>query len=174
MVEEEHDSSAAFALGQKALSRALKALDAERIREGESLKTDFATRVRKIESAVPKIERLAEQSRAEIMENFHKRIRDLLEDLPVNEKRLYEEASSASQHGDITEEITRLRTHLEGLKSLLKRKGQVGKSIEFLLQEINREVNTMGSKSQNAELSQVTVEVKAEAEKMREQVQNVE
>jgi uncharacterized protein (TIGR00255 family) len=108
------------------------------------------------------------------MENFHKRIRELLEDLPVNEKRLYEEASSASQHGDISEEITRLRTHLEGLKSLLKRKGQVGKSIEFLLQEINREVNTMGSKSQTAALSQVTVEVKAEAEKMREQVQNVE
>jgi uncharacterized protein (TIGR00255 family) len=63
---------------------------------------------------------------------------------------------------------------LDGLKAILKRKGQVGKSIEFLLQEINREVNTMGSKSQNAALSQVTVEVKAEAEKMREQVQNVE
>ncbi|HWJ41505.1 MAG TPA: DUF1732 domain-containing protein, partial [Candidatus Limnocylindrales bacterium] len=124
--------------------------------------------------AVPKIEKLAEQTRAEILENFHKRIRELLEDLPVNEKRLYEEASSASQHGDISEEITRLRTHLEGLKAILKRKGQVGKSIEFLLQEINREVNTMGSKSQNAALSQVTVEVKAEAEKMREQVQNVE
>ncbi len=123
VVEEEHDLRAAFALGQKALSLALKALDAERMREGESLKTDFATRVRNIESAVPKIERLAEQSRAEILENFHKRIRELLEDLPVNEKRLYEEASSASQHGDISEEITRLRTHLEGLKSLLKRKG---------------------------------------------------
>src|SRR5260370_665212 len=127
-----------------------------------------------IEIAAPKIERLAEHTRTDIMENFLKRILAMLEDLPVNEKRLYEEASSASQHGDISEEITRLRTHLEGLKSILKRKGQVGKSIEFLLQEINREVNTMGSKSQNAELSQVTVEVKAEAEKMREQGQNVE
>src|SRR6202158_6638609 len=132
------------------------------------------TRVRNIETAVAKIAQLAEQTRVEIMENFHKRIRELLEDLPVNEKRLYEEASSASQHGDISEEINGLKTHLEGLKSLLKRKGQVGKSIEFLLQEINREVNTMGSKSQNAALSQVTVEVKAEPEKMREQVQNVE
>jgi uncharacterized protein (TIGR00255 family) len=117
---------------------------------------------------------LAEQTRAEIMQNFQRRIRELLAELPVNEKRLYEEASSASQHGDISEEITRLRTHLDGLKSLLRRKEQVGKSIEFLLQEINREVNTMGSKSQNAALSQVTIEVKAEAEKMREQVQNVE
>ena len=92
----------------------------------------------------------------------------------MNEKRLYEEASSVSQHGDISEEITRLRTHLDGLQELLHREGPVGKSIEFLLQEINREVNTMGSKSQNAALSHLTVEVKAEAEKMREQVQNVE
>ncbi len=174
VVEEEQESGAGIALGLKALSRALKALDAERIREGLSLQKDFAARVSTIEAAVPRIEQLAEQTRAEIMQNFHKRIRELLDELPVNEKRLYEEASSASQHGDISEEITRLRTHLDGLKSLLRRKGQVGKSIEFLLQEINREVNTMGSKSQNAALSQVTVEVKAEAERMREQVQNVE
>ena len=174
VVEEEHDSRAGFVLGQKALVRALKALDAERAREGKSLHDDFAMRIRSIESAIPKIEMLAEQTRAEIMDNFQRRVRELLAELPVNEKRLYEEASSASQHGDISEEITRLRTHLDGLKSLLRRREQVGKSIEFLLQEINREVNTMGSKSQNAALSQVTIEVKAEAEKMREQVQNVE
>jgi uncharacterized protein (TIGR00255 family) len=174
VVEEEYDSRAGFALGQKALARALKALDAERVREGKSLHDDFAMRVRSIEAAIPKIETLAERARTEIMENFQRRVRELLAELPVNEKRLYEEASSASQHGDISEEVTRLRSHLDGLKSLLRRKEQVGKSIEFLLQEINREVNTMGSKSQNAALSQVTIEVKAEAEKMREQVQNVE
>ena len=174
VVEEEADSASAASLGFKALKGALKELDSERVREGKSLQKDFAARVAHIEAALPKIERLAEQSRADIMENFQSRIRELLAELPVNEKRLYEEASSASQHGDISEEITRLRTHLDGLKALLKRSGQVGKSIEFLLQEINREVNTMGSKSQNAALSQVTVEVKAEAEKMREQVQNVE
>jgi uncharacterized protein (TIGR00255 family) len=174
VIEEEQDGKAAIGLGLKALALALKALDAERVREGRSLQNDFATRIDNIETAIPKIEVLAEKTRAEIMENFQKRVRELLEELPLNERRLYEEASSASQHGDISEEITRLKTHLEGLKALLKRKGQVGKSIEFLLQEINREVNTMGSKSQNAALSQVTVEVKAEAEKMREQVQNVE
>src|SRR5579885_718989 len=116
----------------------------------------------------------SEQTRAEVMKNFQARVRELLANLPVNEKRLYEEASSASQHGDISEEITRLKIHLDGLGDLLNREGPVGKSIEFLLQEINREVNTMGSKSQNAALSHLTVEVKAEAEKMREQVQNVE
>jgi uncharacterized protein (TIGR00255 family) len=94
--------------------------------------------------------------------------------LPLNEKRLYEEAAGVAQRGDITEELTRLRIHLEALKELLEKPEPVGKSIEFLLQEINREVNTMGSKSQNAGLSQLTVEIKGEAEKMREQVQNVE
>lgn len=174
VVEEENEPAHAIALGMQALKQALKHLDAEREREGRSLNKDFVTRVRTIEAAIPRIERLTEKTRAEIRANFEKRVRELMAELPVNEKRLYEEASSASQHGDISEELTRLRTHLEALKTLLKRKGQVGKSIEFLLQEINREVNTMGSKSQSAALSQVTVEVKAEAEKLREQVQNVE
>jgi len=174
VVEEEREGTEAPRLGMIAIERALKALDAERLREGKSLRRDFAARIRKVRAAIPKIERLAEQTRAEIMKNFQIRVRELLANLPVNEKRLYEEASSASQHGDISEEITRLKIHLHGLGELLNREGPVGKSIEFLLQEINREVNTMGSKSQNAALSHLTVEVKAEAEKMREQVQNVE
>ena len=156
------------------MQRALKMLEAERVREGRSLHDDFALRVRKIEGAVPRIEKLAEQSRMEILETFQTRVRELLGELPVNEKRLYEEASTASQHGDITEEMTRLRDHLRALKTLLDRKGPIGKSIEFLLQEINREVNTMGAKSQNAALSQVRSKMKGEVEKMREQVQNVE
>ncbi len=174
VIEEERDEGHAPRLGMIAIERALKVLDAERMREGKSLRKDFAVRINRIRAAIPKIERLSSQTRAEIMKNFQARVRELLSDLPVNEKRLYEEASSASQHGDITEEITRLRTHLDGLRELLDREGPVGKSIEFLLQEINREVNTMGSKSQNAALSHLTVEVKAEAERMREQVQNVE
>jgi uncharacterized protein (TIGR00255 family) len=174
VVEEESDTSEAVKLATVALKGALKALDTERVREGLSMRRDFGERIKRIHAAIPRIERLAEETRTEIMKTFEARIRELLDALPVNEKRLYEEASIASQHGDISEEITRLKTHLEGLDALLERKGAVGKSIEFLLQEINREVNTMGSKSQNAALSQVTVEVKAEAEKMREQVQNIE
>ena len=108
------------------------------------------------------------------MENFQARLRDLARRSAGQRETALRGGVVGVQHGDISEEITRLRTHLDGLASCSKRKGQVGKSIEFLLQEINREVNTMGSKSQNAALSQVTVEVKGEAEKMREQVQNVE
>lgn len=174
VVEDENDNRDGMRLGSEALKKALKALDAERTREGKGMQRDFIERVRKIAAAIPRIEKLAEETRAEIMANFQSRMRGLLVELPLNEKRLYEEASVASQHGDISEEITRLKTHLDGLSALLQRKGAVGKSIEFLLQEINREVNTMGSKSQNAAMSQVTVEVKAEAERMREQAQNVE
>jgi len=158
----------------QAMKRAVKALDVERRREGAALQRDFETRLKKIGDGVPRIEKLAAESRTTIHASFETRVRELLGELPVNEKRLYEEASSAAQHGDITEELTRLRVHLKAMRTLLTRTGPVGKSIEFLLQEINREVNTMGAKSQNAALTQITIEMKGEVEKMREQVQNVE
>jgi uncharacterized protein (TIGR00255 family) len=161
-------------LGFEALEQALKKLETERIREGNSLKRDFARRIKKILLAMPKIEKLSGEARVEVLAGFQDRVKELLGELPVNEKRLYEEAAGVAQRGDITEELTRLRIHLDALTELLERTEPVGKSIEFLLQEINREVNTMGSKSQKAGLSQLTVEVKGEAEKMREQVQNVE
>jgi uncharacterized protein (TIGR00255 family) len=174
VVEEDNSETHGVRSGIDAVSKALKNLDAERLREGQSLKRDFLRRIGKITAAIPKIEKLSQQTRDEVLSTFQSRIRELLGEIPVNEKRLYEEAAGAAQRGDITEEVTRLRIHLQALKDLLDRDEPVGKSIEFLLQEINREVNTMGSKSQNAALSQLTVAVKGEAEKMREQVQNVE
>ena len=174
VIEEENDTKAGIEIALQAIKRAVKALDLERRREGAALRRDFETRVKKIGDGVPRIEKLAAQSRATIHASFETRVRELLGDLPVNEKRFYEEASSAAQHGDITEELTRLRVHLKAMRDLINRAGPVGKSIEFLLQEINREVNTMGAKSQNAALSQITIEMKGEVEKMREQVQNVE
>jgi uncharacterized protein (TIGR00255 family) len=175
VIEDENDQiSHGIKLGMEALQAALKKLEVERVREGISLKRDFARRIKKILAAMPKIEKLSTETRAEVLANFQTRVKELLAEIPVNEKRLYEEAAGAAQRGDITEELTRLRIHLDALSELLERDEPVGKSIEFLLQEINREVNTMGSKSQNAELAQLTVAVKGEAEKMREQIQNVE
>jgi uncharacterized protein (TIGR00255 family) len=172
--DEDNQIHHAVKLGFEALDLALKKLEVERIREGNSLKRDFARRIKKILLAMPKIEKLSAETRTEVLASFQARVKELLGELPVNEKRLYEEAAGVAQRGDITEELTRLRIHLAALNELLDRTEPVGKSIEFLLQEINREVNTMGSKSQNAGLAQLTVAVKGEAEKMREQVQNVE
>ncbi|HVN27144.1 MAG TPA: YicC/YloC family endoribonuclease [Candidatus Binataceae bacterium] len=175
VIEDEDDQvQHGVKVGLEALELALARLETERVREGNSLKRDFTRRIKKILAAMPKIERLSADTRAEVLAAFQNRVKELLAEIPVNEKRLYEEAAGVAQRGDITEELTRLRIHLDALKELLDRAEPVGKSIEFLLQEINREVNTMGSKSQNAGLSQLTVEVKGEAEKMREQVQNVE
>ena len=172
--EEETDSRPGVQLAFTAIARALKALETDRKREGKALRADFIRRINTITEAVPTIERLAEASRSEILTNFQTRLRDLMADLAVNEKRLFEEASDAAQRADITEEVTRLRAHLRGLRELVESEGTVGKQIEFLLQEVGREINTMGAKSQSAALSWVTVGLKGEVEKMREQVQNVE
>jgi uncharacterized protein (TIGR00255 family) len=172
--DDEEEPQLGTDLGMEALRRALKTMEAGRVREGRALKRDFEMRVKTIAAAIPRMHELAAEVRNVIRANFETRIRELLAELPVNEKRLYEEASAAAQHGDITEEMTRLRVHLDAMTTLLKRTGPIGKSIEFLLQEINRELNTMGAKAQDAKMSQISVEMKGEVEKMREQVQNIE
>ena len=174
VIEEDEEPHLGAELGLEALQRALKMMETERVREGRALKRDFELRLKTLTAAIPRLDNLAANARTAIRANFETRMRELLAELPVNEKRLYEEASAAAQHGDITEEMTRLRVHLEAMSTLLKRTGPIGKSIEFLLQEINRELNTIGAKAQNAKMSQITVEMKGEVEKMREQVQNVE
>jgi len=173
-IEEQVDNSAGVELGLKALKRALDALEAEREREGRTLQRDLAGHLKRIEQLIPKVTALAEKSRIEIIANFEERVRRLLEELPINEKRLHEEAAGAASRADISEELARLRAHTQALRGLIGKEGAVGKEIEFLLQEVNREVNTIGAKSQNAELSRLTVEMKGKLEKMREQVQNVE
>lgn len=172
--EDDSEETSAGQLALAALKRALKTLGAERAREGLGLKRDFEQRIAKLSEALPLIEELSTAARDNIKRNFQTRLRQLLEDVPVDEKRIYEDAVIAANHGDITEELTRLRVHLKAFKDLLRKSGAAGKALEFLLQEINREINTIGAKSQDAQLSQITVAMKGEVEKMREQVQNVE
>lgn len=174
IVEDDREADADVKLAFQAMARAIKILIADRAREGKSLKRDLAERLARIEAGRREITKLAEESRAAIVASFQGRVKELLAELPLDERRLYEEASIAAQRADVSEELTRLAAHLKGLGELLARPGAVGKPIEFLLQEVNREVNTIGSKSQNAALSRVAVTLKGELEKMREQVQNVE
>jgi len=180
IVDQETELGPELTLGRKALADALKALDAERIREGKSLKRDLSSRLTKIQTFTKEIGRLAEESRQALIDGFQKRVRELLSEPGsdelrlVEEKRLYEDAAIAAQRADISEELARLKAHLQALGELFSREGAVGKEIEFWLQEVGREVNTVGSKSQNPALSRLTVAIKGELEKMREQVQNVE
>lgn len=174
VVEEEEDYRAEIELGRQALLLALKALDAERLREGKALKKDLAARLGLIQRATQKIAKLAATSRRAIVGGFQTRVRELAGILPLDERRLYEDAVATAQRADISEELVRLTTHLAAFRQLLAQPRAVGRKIDFLLQEINREINTMASKSQNAELSRTAVEAKSELEKIREQVQNVE
>lgn len=180
MTEGEPDIRAELKLGERALGQALKALEQERTREGRELKRDMAARLSRVQGAVRRLGALSEESRQAITALFQKRVRELVTNLGMeemrllDEKRLYEEAAGAAQRADITEELTRLRSHLAALGELFSKSEPVGKEVEFWLQEVGREVNTIGSKSQNAVLSQVTVGIKGELEKMREQVQNIE
>jgi uncharacterized protein (TIGR00255 family) len=174
VAEQEQDPEAGVELAQEALRKAITTLDRERAREGRELRRDFESRLKRISTALPRIEELAAKARTAITANFNLRMRELLAEAPINEKRLYEDALSAAHHGDISEEMTRLRVHLKAMGPLLGRSGTVGKAIEFLLQEMGREINTIGAKSQDAQMSQIAVEMKGEIEKMREQVQNVE
>jgi uncharacterized protein (TIGR00255 family) len=180
VIDQEPDTGPELTLGRKALAAALKALDAERIREGRSLKRDLGERLSTVTRHTREIARLAEESRRAIIAGFQARVREML-DHPngaelrfVEEKRLYEDAAAAAQRADISEELARLNSHLQGLGELLSRAAPVGKEIEFWLQELGREVNTVGSKSQSPALSRLAVAIKGELEKMREQVQNVE
>ncbi|MGD0074581.1 MAG: YicC/YloC family endoribonuclease [Candidatus Binataceae bacterium] len=174
VVEEDEDYRSEVELGRQALLAALKALDAERLREGKAMKKDLTARLRELERASHKIGKLSAASRRAIVASFQSRVRELAAILPLDERRLYEDAVATAQRADITEEMVRLATHLTAFRQLLAEPRAVGRKIDFLLQEINREVNTMASKSQNAELSRVAVEAKSELEKIREQVQNVE
>jgi uncharacterized protein (TIGR00255 family) len=180
VIEQESNLGPELALGRKALESALKTMDAERVREGKSLKRDLSSRLVKIQTYTKQIGKLADESRQAIIDGFQKRVRELLarpgnDELKlVEEKRLYEDAAFAAQRADISEELARLKAHLQALGELFSREGPVGKEIEFWLQEVGREVNTVGSKSQNPALSRLAVAIKGELEKMREQVQNVE
>jgi uncharacterized protein (TIGR00255 family) len=174
VAEQEEDLQAGTDLAREALGKALKTLERERVREGRELRRDFEQRLNRITAVLPRIEALAAKARSTIIANFNQRMRELLGEAPINEKRFYEEALLAAHHGDISEEMTRLRVHLKAMGPLLGRAGSVGKAIEFLLQEMGREINTIGAKSQDAQMSQIAVDMKGELEKMREQVQNVE
>ncbi len=174
VVEEDEDYRSEVELGRQALLAALKALDAERLREGKAMKKDLTARLRELERASHKIGKLSAASRRAIVAGFQTRVRELAAIVPLDERRLYEDAVATAQRADISEEMVRLATHLAAFRQLLAEPRAVGRKIDFLLQEINREVNTMASKSQNAELTRVAVEAKSELEKIREQVQNVE
>jgi uncharacterized protein (TIGR00255 family) len=157
----------------RAVDAALRALEQSREREGGHLAHDLRGRIAALEHLASQMTERAEASREGIRRRIANRMRELV-DGKVDESRIVQEAAFQAERGDVTEEIVRLRSHLAGLGDLLGLAEPVGKRMEFLLQEVQREVNTVASKSSDLRLTQIAVEAKSEVEKIREQVQNVE
>ncbi len=157
-----------------ALDGALDGLLAMREREGEGLRRDLAERLAALAGYVDRLAAAAPASVIAYRERLAKRVQELAGDVGVDPQRLAQEVAIFADRSDVTEELTRLRSHLDQLRGLLDADEPVGRRLDFLVQEANREVNTSGAKSQWAEAASLVVDMKAELERIREQVQNVE
>lgn len=143
-------------------------------REGENLRADIMERAQKIVSAVGRIELRSAEAVAEYREKLLGRMRDILADSTIDEARILTEAAIFADRTAVAEETVRLRSHAAQLESLLDAGGQVGRKLDFLIQEFNREANTIGSKANDLEITREVIDLKAEIEKIREQIQNIE
>jgi len=160
---------------EKALNKALAALVKMREREGAHLQKDLSERVATMRSAAAEVQQQAPEVARRYREQLVQRIRAAgLETPPVDDERLLKEVVYFADRSDITEELTRLQSHFQQFNDCVKAKEPVGRTLDFLAQEMNREINTIGSKANDALISRAVVTLKAELEKFREQAQNVE
>jgi len=159
---------------QEALNAAVESLDGMRQKEGALLCADLKDRIRNMSVKVDAIDRLAQENQAEKHQKLVERIQQLLEQHAMDEDRLYTEIAILTDKLDVTEECVRLKSHNQVFTETLENGHAVGKKLNFLLQEMNREVNTISSKASHVEISHIVVEMKEEIEKLREQVQNLE
>lgn len=156
------------------LARAIAALDEMRVREGAALKTDLSARKATLSTLIDAVVAAAEAGRAALETRLLERAREMSATLPIDQAVLAQEVVRATQRSDIAEEVTRFRAHLDHWDALTDGEEPCGRKLDFLLQEMNREVNTIGSKADGLQVSGHVIDLKAELERMREQVQNVE
>jgi uncharacterized protein (TIGR00255 family) len=162
------------AAARAAVERALADLDAMRVVEGGHLRADLDERRTIVADLVERIAVAADEGRAAMEERLRERVRELREELAADETAVAQEIVRTASRSDISEEVARFRAHVSHWVTLADSAEPCGRKLDFLLQEMNREVNTMGSKADGLRVSELIIAAKAELEKMREQVQNVE
>ena len=173
VTEAEEDQEAVAALMEAALNEALDGLIAMRRREGEAMKADLSGRV----DAIKRMTDAVEARYPQTVEEYTQRLKAAVQELvgsEVDETRLMMEVAIMADRSAIAEETVRLNSHVQQLRELFESDQPIGRRIDFIVQELNREVNTISSKSQDVPITNLVVEAKAEIEKIREQVQNVE
>ena len=172
--KKELDAEAISAGISEIAERALTDFDTMRLREGIKLRDDVLARLDTIRSLVETVERKAPETVAEYRRRLEQKMAEVLSNSNLDESRILTEAAIFADHIAVDEETVRLRSHMSQLETMIQGGSPVGRKIDFLIQEFNREANTIGSKCQNSEIAHVVVDLKSEIEKIREQIQNIE
>lgn len=168
------DAEAISAALCEVTERALCDFDAMRLREGEKLRDDVLNRLETIDALVSTVERESPKTVAEYRSRLEQKMAEVLGTAGIDESRILAEAALFADHIAVDEETVRLRSHMAQLRTMINGNSPTGRKIDFLIQEFNREANTIGSKCQNSDIAHVVVDLKSEIEKIREQIQNIE
>ena len=156
------------------VDKALSAYDAMRVTEGLALENDLRSRANTILELVAQVEEQNPKTVSEYRKRLEEKMREVLESKSIDESRILTEAAIFADKVAVDEETVRLRSHLEQMDEMLRGNGGIGRKLDFLLQEMNREANTTGSKCSDVKVARIVVDIKAELEKIREQTQNIE
>ncbi len=172
--KEQENADEILALVLPVAEEAAKNFAEMRSAEGARLADDIAAKLDDIENMVEQIAALSPETLARYRERLYQKLKEVLEDKQIDEARILSETAIYADRIAVDEELTRLRSHLTQLRQMLSLREPVGRKLDFLLQETNREVNTIGSKAQDLAVSELVVELKVTLEKIREQIQNIE
>lgn len=154
--------------------QAIENLDKMRIKEGEAMKADVLAKTAEVEKLVSEIEKLAPDMTAVHREKVRERVQEYLAGVSVDEEKFINEMAFYADKVAVDEELTRLKSHISHLRSIVEKGGAIGKQLDFVVQEMNREANTTGSKCCDINVTNLVVALKSEIEKIREQIQNIE
>ena len=174
MEDQQEDEDEIWHLVEKAVRGASEQFVAARIREGESLKTDLLAKLDEMSTMVDFVEQRSPQIVAEYRTKLEARVKELLAEAAFDESRIVAEVSMYADKICVDEELVRLRSHIDATKAALEAGGNVGRKLDFIAQEMNREANTTLSKSNDIQISDCAIEIKTGIEKIREQIQNLE
>lgn len=174
IVEEEDSIEEIFKILKPIIEEALSKMEVMRIAEGDKLKEDILLKLCNIDNIVNNIEEIADLIPIAYKNKLEKKIKDILESIEVDESRLAQEIAIISDKASVDEEITRLRSHLNQMRITFEEGGQIGRKLDFIIQEMNREANTIASKSNDVQMTNYVINIKNLIEKIREQVQNIE
>lgn len=174
VVQGDEDQETVCNMCENAVNEASAMLLKMREAEGAKLQTDLLSKLDKMDEMLAKVEARAPEAAAEGKEKLYARIKELLDGSEVDQQRLAQEAAYLADKAAIDEEIVRLHSHIQHVREMVEADGPAGRKLDFIIQEMNRETNTIGSKSGDLGLTNLIIDMKSEIEKLREQVQNIE